>query len=95
MAQATTRFSIRVKPGARSDGVGGTWGEAGTLEVSVRAKAIDGRANAAVLELLATVLKLRKRQLRIVVGATHRTKVVEVTDPPADLEQRLERWRAR
>lgn len=91
----TARFAIRVKPGSRGDGVGGTWGEEEALNVSVRAKAIDGKANAAALELLATVLGVRKRQLRVVSGATHRTKVVEVEDPPDDLDQRLTHWKRR
>lgn len=90
---ASARFSIRVKPGSRRDAVGGTWGEDEALNVSVRQKAVDGKANAATLALLADVLGLHKRQLRVVSGATHRTKVIEVDDPPDDLDQRLTHWR--
>jgi len=90
---APARFTVRVKPGASGDGVGGTWGEERALNVSVTAKAIDGKANEAVVDLLATVLRVRRRQLRVANGATHRTKVIELDDPPRDLEQRLERWR--
>ncbi len=92
---STNRFTVRVKPGAQGEGVGGTWGEDRALNVWVRAKAVDGAANAAAIQLLATVLRVRKRQLSVVAGATHRTKVIEVDDPPADLEARLDRWRNR
>lgn len=93
MAATPARFTVRVKPGARGDSVGGVWGEGRVLNVSVKAKAIDGRANEAVIDLLATVLQVRRRQLRVASGATHRTKVIELEDPPDDLEQRLEWWR--
>jgi uncharacterized protein len=86
---APTRFTIRVKPGSRNDAIGGTWGEDGALNVSVRQKAIDGKANAATLALLARVLGVHKRQLRVVGGVTHRTKVIEIEDPPDDLDRRL------
>jgi uncharacterized protein YggU (UPF0235/DUF167 family) len=84
-----------VKPGAKGEGVGGTWGTDGPLNVTVRARAIDGGANRQALRLLATVFGVRPRQLSIVKGAKDRTKVVEVVDPPADFDERLARWRAR
>ena len=95
MSVDTQRFAIRVKPGAKGHGVGGTWGDQQALNVWVQEPAIDGRATAAALALLATVLRVRPRQLRVVTGETHRTKLVEVSDPPADLAERLAHWRAR
>ena len=89
------RFEIRVKPGAKGHGVGGTWGDDGPLNVMVQEKAVDGEANDAALRLLATVLKVRPRQLSIVAGHTHRTKLVELTDPPAETGDRLRHWRAK
>jgi len=87
------RFEIRVKPGAKGDGVGGTHGEGGPLNVTVQQRAVDGAANKAALELLATVLKVRPRQLDIVSGHTHRTKLIELTDPPDGVAARLDHWR--
>lgn len=95
MVDDSFRFEIRVKPGAKGHGVGGTHGPDGPLNVMVQAKAVDGAANRAALDLLATVLRVRPRQLRIVSGETHRTKLVEVLDPPADVGRRLEHWRNR
>ncbi len=88
------RFEIRLKPGASGSSVGGTWGDNRALNVSVTERAIDDKANAAALELLATVLKTRKHQLSIVTGHRYRTKVVELVDPPAGTLARLEAWRA-
>ncbi len=75
--------------------MGGTWGDSGALNVAVSEPAQDGKANAAAIELLATVLGVRKRELTIVAGETHRTKLVEVSDPPADLDARLDHCRNR
>ncbi len=78
------RFPIRVKPGAKRDAVGGTWdgafGEA--LVVSVRAPAVDGKANEAVCRVLAGALSVRSRDLAVVKGHRSRDKLVEVRDAP-------------
>jgi hypothetical protein len=64
----------------------------GTLKLSVSAPPEGGRANAAVLELLAEILGLRPRQLQLVRGASSRAKVVEVEGLEAGaLTQRLDR----
>jgi uncharacterized protein len=70
------RLTIRVRPGASRVHVGGE--HDGALVVAVTARAIDGRATEAALQALADALALRRRDLRLVTGATHRTKVVEV-----------------
>lgn len=87
------RFSVRAKPGSKGTSVGGTWGDDGALVVAVTERAVDDRANAAILELLATVLGTKKGKLRIVTGYRHRTKLIEWADPPPDAAERLDRWR--
>ncbi len=47
-------------------------------EAKVRAPAEDGRANAAVLALLAGRLGVEPRRLRIIKGARERSKLVEL-----------------
>lgn len=69
-------ISIRVQPGASRDRVAGF--RDGTLRVSVTAPPQDGRANAAVLELLAETLGVAKSRLRILRGHSSRDKVVAV-----------------
>ena len=84
------RATIRVRPAAHQDAVGGRAaalrpGDPSALEVRVRARPIDGAATAAAERVLASALGLRPRQVRVVRGATSRDKLVEITDPPADL----------
>lgn len=53
-------------------------GEHGVLKVYVTVAPEDGKANKAVIELLAKHLGVAKGRLRIAVGETGRDKVVEV-----------------
>ena len=87
------RFEVRVKPGARRVHLGGTWGDHDALVIAVTERAADGAANLAVLDLLSKALKVRKHKLRIVQGMRHRSKLIEIADPPRHAAMRLERWR--
>jgi uncharacterized protein YggU (UPF0235/DUF167 family) len=60
--------------------VGGRWGpdDDPALVVRVHPPAADGRANAAVVAALAEAFGVRRDAVRIVTGATSRTKLVEV-----------------
>jgi uncharacterized protein (TIGR00251 family) len=77
------RIDIRVRPGASRTVVGGS--HAGALVVRVTAPAVDGRATQAALAALAEALGVRRFEIRLVTGATSRTKVVDVqgVDPQA------------
>jgi uncharacterized protein len=74
------RVSVRVRPGARVDLVGGRYGdrEPPVLVVRVRAPAVDGKANAAVERALAAALGVPSRDVRIVTRLTSRSKTVEI-----------------
>jgi uncharacterized protein len=87
----TTRVTIRVKPGAPRTRVGGMYGEA--LVVAVTVRAVDGKATEAALVALAEALGVRPRDVRLVTGATSRTKVVEVAGS-AQVQRRLGELRA-
>ena len=76
------RITIRVKPGASRPRVGGE--HAGALVVSVTKRAVDGAATHAALEALAAALRVRPREVTLITGATHRTKVVEINVPGED-----------
>jgi len=71
---ASTRLELRVVPGARRPGVVGRHGSA--WKVRVAAPPEDGRANQAVLGLLADTLRLPRRAISIVAGHGSRDKVV-------------------
>jgi hypothetical protein len=85
------RISVRVRPGARADAVGGTWaGPRGpALVVAVRARAVDGAANAAVVAALAAAFGLRRGDVEIVAGARARDKIVTLRGDPGGLATRV------
>jgi len=60
------------------------------LKVYVTAVPDNGKANAAVIKLLAKVWRLPKTSLAIVKGATHRRKVIEITGDSVVLMQKIQ-----
>ena len=78
-----TRITIRVKPGARRAQVGGEHG--GALVVAVSARAVDGSATEAALAAVAAAFGVKARHVRLVTGATSRTKIVSISEIPAAL----------
>lgn len=75
-------------PGSSRTTIAGWLGD--SLKVRVSAPAEHGKANAAVLEVLAGALGITARQLRIIAGASAARKIVEVTGlAEADVFQRL------
>ena len=74
------RVAIRVRPGASRTVVGGTFvvDPEGPLIIAVGAQVVDGAATEAALRALAKALGLRRGDLRLILGATSRTKVVEI-----------------
>jgi uncharacterized protein len=67
----------------------GRHGEAWKLRVSAPPQ--DGRANAAVVELLASVLRVPARTISVVSGHGARDKLVEVAGiAPDEIDRRLE-----
>ena len=72
----STRITIRVVPGSSKDEVVGWLGDA--LKVKVRAQPEKGKANGAVIALLAKRLNVPERHLSVFAGHTSRTKVIEI-----------------
>ena len=68
-------YSIRVIPRAKQNKV---VAEQDRLKVYLTAPAIEGRANEALIEILADYLKIRKSEIRIIRGEKSRDKVIEV-----------------
>ena len=63
---------VRAQPGARKAGILGEY--AGSLKVAVTAPAEDGRANKALVELLARALNLKRSHVKLLSGETSREK---------------------
>ncbi len=81
MGHATYTFGVRVQPGSRRPHVGGA--HDGDLVVRVRARAVDGAANAEVIEALAEALGLRRGEVSLVRPGRSRRKLVAVHDSAA------------
>jgi uncharacterized protein len=73
---AVVKVTIRVRPGARTTGVGGEYG--GALVVRVSARAVGGQATEAALAAVAEAFGVRRRAVTLVAGPASRTKVIEV-----------------
>ena len=69
-------FPVRVQPRASKDEVAGVMN--GALKVRLRAPALEDRANEALCEYLAELLKTPKAAVRILSGHRSRSKRVEV-----------------
>jgi uncharacterized protein (TIGR00251 family) len=72
----TLFFRVRVQPRASTDEIVGEMG--GALKVRLRAPAVEDRANEALVEFLAQLLKTSRSAVRILSGERSRTKRVEI-----------------
>ncbi|MBU6212827.1 MAG: DUF167 domain-containing protein [Actinomycetales bacterium] len=82
-------ISVRVRPGASRQLVGGGYGDPPALVVAVSAPAVDGRANEAVLRALAEAFEVPRRDVHLLTGAMSRTKLVRVAGSAHTLALRL------
>lgn len=69
------KIRVRVSPNSRTDEIGG---EGDTLVVRVKEPPKEGRANRAVMELLAKHFNVSVSQVRIQSGVKSRNKVFEI-----------------
>ena len=86
------RVAIRVTPRAKFDrllSIAATADGGRMLKAAVTAPARDGRANEALLQLLARAWGLPRRNLSIVAGAASRNKTVRVAGDPSQLIAKL------
>jgi uncharacterized protein (TIGR00251 family) len=88
MEAVSTRVQLRVSPGANSAHIVGRHGEA--WKVRVAAPAEGGRANEAVVRLLAETLSIPRKDVSLVSGLGGRDKIVRLTGlDPTQIERRL------
>jgi uncharacterized protein YggU (UPF0235/DUF167 family) len=82
------RVAVLARPGARYDHV--ELSSDDTLIVHVRARPVEGQANAAIERAVAAALGLRPRAVSVVGGARARHKLVDVNLPDmAAVRERL------
>ena len=88
MEAVSTRLRLRVAPGAMRAGIVGRHGDA--WKVRVAAPAEGGRANDAVVRLLAETFAVPRTAVTLVSGHGSRDKIVELAGiDPEDIDRRL------
>lgn len=86
------RLPIKLQPGASADRIEGWESDADgrpVLKVRVRARPVDGEANAALLKLLARALGMPKSAVTLARGGQSRLKMVEVEGLSEDELRRI------
>ena len=86
---AGVTIEVRAQPRARRTALECA---GGALRAQVTAPAEDGKANAAVIELMAATWKLPKSAFAVTRGATSRDKVLSIAGEPALLAARITDW---
>jgi uncharacterized protein (TIGR00251 family) len=82
---------VHAQPGAKRTEAAGAHGEA--LKIRVRARAVDGAANEALLDFLAGELQVPRKRCVLISGQTSRQKRVLIEAPDRALaEELLRSW---
>jgi len=89
------KISVRLAPRGRADKIAGVVAGADgkpALKVTVTAPPEKGRANAALIALLAKAWRLPKTSLTVAAGTASRNKTVAIAGDADALMQRLTEW---
>lgn len=82
--------TLRVQPRARRTALAP--GSGGVLKAAVTAPPESGRANDAVIGLLATAWRVPKSAIAVAKGMGGRDKVVALNGEPGELAERIGEW---
>ncbi|TRL33137.1 DUF167 domain-containing protein [Rhizobium straminoryzae] len=92
------RLAVRLTPNASRDGIDGldttVDGEC-WLKARVTAVPEDGKANKALIQLMAKALRLPKSSIAFISGETARKKILRIEGDPEDLMKKLDQLLAR
>lgn len=88
--QEPTQLGLRfkVKPGSRQNGL--SFDAEGGLQINLQAPAQDGKANKMLIDYLAKVLGLTKKQLVLAHGAGARIKILQIKIPYEEQQKIIE-----
>lgn len=73
------KIKIRVLPRSSKNEVIGEMAD-GTLKIKLTAPPVDGKANDALIKLLADYFDKPKHKIKIAAGATSKNKTIEIED---------------
>lgn len=86
------RLAVRLTPSGGRNAVDGVeTNAAGETHLKVRVSAVPekGKANKALIELLAKTLRIPKSSIRLISGDTSRQKILRIDGDPEDLSHRF------
>jgi uncharacterized protein (TIGR00251 family) len=86
------RLRVRLTPKGGGDRIEGWWTDStgqAALKARVAAPTEEGKANTALIDMLARALKVRKSDVRVASGATSRLKTIEIDGDEKLLSARL------
>ena len=83
-----TLIKVRVSPNAKRNGFEGIWNET-HIKLALRAPAVDGKANEAVIDFLSDFFHLKKSQIEIVSGQTNRCKTIRLNVTYSQLTEHI------
>jgi uncharacterized protein len=81
------RIAVRVRPGSARPGVGGE--HDGALVVRVSERAVDGKATAAALALVAAAFRVGGGSVTLVTGSRSQVKILDVAGADPGVLERL------
>ena len=85
---ACATFVVKVHPRAKRDAISGEIDDA--LKLDLTAPPVEGRANEAVIQFFAKLLKVPRSSVTIASGKTNRLKVIQIAGITAEqLRERL------
>lgn len=74
-------LAVRVHPGAKKNDVTGL--HAGAVKILLTTPPVDGRANEALIEFIADLLRIPRSRIALLSGTTSRMKVLRITGKSA------------
>lgn len=83
------KLLIHIQPGAAKNEVVGFYGEPARIKIKVKARPVEGEANAEVISFLAKILGIAKSRIEIERGHTSRQKDLMIDLPEEEVMKRL------
>lgn len=80
----TLILNVRACPGAKREGFEGVWNKT-HLKVALRARAVDGKANEALIAFLSDAFRVKKSDITLMTGQTARLKKVKIENSPLNM----------
>jgi uncharacterized protein (TIGR00251 family) len=74
------RITVKAKPGSKKGNLVIENAD-GSYEVHIKERPVDGKANTALIKILAEHFDLTQRQISIITGSGSRQKIVEIEKP--------------